>query len=141
MVLLHQHSSWNRDSGFVARFQPPWTAKTSPSACGLSILTLQISLQRKAALVCTASSLCYIDFEAPAKPPPPRNKRARRTKSGARIPEAPDGVGSNVRIVTLQHLCFGCHFTSTRSAVIVEKDWDAVMETFVAPVHRHRYGS
>jgi len=98
-------------------------------------------MQRKAVLVSTSTSMCYIDFQAPAKPPVPRNKRARRTKSGARIVEAPDRVGSNVRVVTLPQLCFGCHFTGMGSAVIIEKDWGSVLETFMAPVHRHRYGS
>lgn len=107
-----------------------------PSANFKAILKL-VLMQKRAALVSTPSSLCHIDFQGAVKGPPPKNKRQRRMRG----PDPHEEKGQNLRVITLQQICLGCFFTSKTSAILLEKDWLSVQQTFTAPVYRHRFGT
>lgn len=53
----------------------------------------------------------------------------------------PAGTNGRFRKLERDRLCLECQFTAEESAVIVEKDWQAVATSFPPPIYRHRYGT
>ena len=79
---------------------------------------MALRVQVKSALLYTPSSLCHVDFGAPA-PSGGGKPRARR----ARIKPAEDigTAGSNFRVLPLDNPCMLCAFTSPASALLVRR--------------------
>lgn len=100
-----------------------------------------IGVQRKAAFVSTPSAVCFVDFAAPIEPLPAVNKRLRRKRGRGQDSEGAASPGTNARVLEWPDVCLSCSFTSDRSAVVVEKDWNRVLARFPPPVYRHRYGA
>lgn len=69
----------------------------------------------KSAVLHTASSLCHVDFEAPAGPAAAKQRRRVRGPQ----PDPARAPGINFRVLPLENPCLLCSYTAPDSALLV----------------------
>lgn len=74
-----------------------------------------MGLQMKSAVLHTTSSLCHVDFEAPAAAGAAKGRRR------SRLPQSDPArsAGANFRVLPLENPCLLCTYTSTNAALLV----------------------
>ena len=94
------------------------TSSREFAECGSHTPQALLLGQASSAVLYTPSSLCHVDFGAPA-PGGSGKQRARR----ARVKPAEDigTAGSNFRVLPLDNPCMLCAFTSPASALLVRQ--------------------
>jgi hypothetical protein len=85
--------------------------------CWLEAILRQnvVGLQIKSAVLHTTSSLCHVDFEAPAAAGAAKGRRRSRLPQ----PDPARSAGANFRVLPLENPCLLCTYTSTNAALLV----------------------
>lgn len=108
-------------------------------------LSFTPSPQGRALLAYTPGGFCHIDLSRPVSAAALHahagGKRARaRTAPGGRQ-QLPLEPGSNCRLFALEQPCLFLGHTTADAAILVEKPWDAVLQSLPPPLYRNRYGA